>query len=120
MFNNWRAKQYHHVVPAYRKHLAVTFMEHPHELVSLVETFLIKAARVFFVAVKAHRLHFLRHHDVHLPGLRLPVHLLVYHGEDAGVLAPHVMEIAQVIEPAEFADAQHRPSSFSTSRFSCP
>ena len=33
--------------------------------------------------------------------------------KDTPVLAPHAIEIAQVIEPAESIDTQHKPSSFS-------
>ena len=76
-----------------------------HELVALVETLLVKAARVLFVTVKAYRLQVLRHHDVYLTGPGLTVHLPADDGQDPRILAAHVVEITQVIETAELTDA---------------
>lgn len=81
MFNNRETEQYDHIVPAYCEHRLVTLMRHLHELVALVETLLVKAARVLFVTVKAYRLQVFRHHDVYLTGPGLTVHLLADDGQ---------------------------------------
>ena len=91
---------------------------YPHEPVALYEGLLMKIIGIALIVYHANLALVFRHEHVNIAVHRVTVVPAADYLTYTLSLASHIMKLRKVVEVVKTVDAQHKPSSFSTSVFS--
>ena len=97
---------------------APEYVLYPHEPVALYEGLLMKIIGIALIVYHANLALVFRHEHVNIAVHRVTVVPAADYLTYTLSLASHIMKLRKVVEVVKTVDAQHKPSSFSTSVFS--
>ena len=106
------------VLPVYLIHRCIIPTLYFHELVTLYEGLLMKVVGIALIVYHANLALVFRHEHVNIAVHRVTVVPAADYLTYTLSLASHIMKLRKVVEVVKTVDAQHKPSSFSTSVFS--
>lgn len=106
------------VLPVYLIHRCIIPTLYFHELVTLYEGLLMKVVGIALIVYHANLAMVFRHEHVNIAVQRGTVVSTADYLTYTLSFASHVMKLRKVVEVVKAVDAQHKPSSFSTSVFS--
>lgn len=111
-------KYCYQVFPVYLIHCHIVLALYFHELVTLYKGLLMKVVGIVLIVYHADLTLVFRHEHVNITIQWITVVSTADYLTYTLSLASHVMKLRKVVEVVKAVDAQHRPSSFSTSVFS--
>ena len=106
------------VFPVYLIHCHIVLTLYFHELIALNEGLLMKIIGIALIVYHADLTLVFRHEHVNVSVQRISVIPAADYLTYTLSLASHVVKFRKIIKVMQSVDAQHRPSSFSTSVFS--
>ena len=106
------------VLPVYLIHRCIIPTLYFHELITLYEGLLMKVVGIALIVYHANLALVFRHEHVNIAVHRVTVVPAADYLTYTLSLASHIMKLRKVVEVVKTVDAQHKPSSFSTSVFS--
>ena len=106
------------VLPVYLIHRCIIPTLYFHELVTLYEGLLMKVVGIALIVYHANLALVFRHEHVNIAVHRVTVVPAADYLTYTLSLASHIVKLRKVVEVVKTVDAQHKPSSFSTSVFS--
>ena len=106
------------VLPVYLIHRCIIPTLYFHELVNLYEGLLMKVVGIALIVYHTNLALVFRHEHVNITIQWITVVSTADYLTYTLSLASHIMKLRKVVEVVKTVDAQHKPSSFSTSVFS--
>lgn len=106
------------VFPVYLIHCHIVLALYPHEPVALYEGLLMKVVGIALIVYHTNLALVFRHEHVNITIQWITVVSTSDYLAYTLSLASHIVKLRKVVEVVKTVDAQHKPSSFSTSVFS--
>lgn len=114
----WSFKYCDQVFPVYLIHCHIVLALYPHEPVALYEGLLMKVVGIALIVYHTNLALVFRHEHVNITIQWITVVSTSDYLAYTLSLASHIVKLRKVVEVVKTVDAQHKPSSFSTSVFS--
>lgn len=114
----WSFKYRDQVFPVYLIHCHIVLALYPHEPVALYEGLLMKIIGIALIVYHTNLALVFRHEHVNITIQWITVVSTSDYLAYTLSLASHIVKLRKVVEVVKTVDAQHKPSSFSTSVFS--